>query len=130
MRGMQSAIKYASAVDDIILQYTYPRLDLEVSKKLNHLLKSPFCVHPSTGRVCVPLLVDEVETFDPELVPTVGQLLMELEEASRAGDDKAGWERTSLRRYVEVFEAHVKGVVADATRAGKVARDNEVSMEF
>lgn len=34
---------------DVILEYMYPRLDVEVSKHLNHLLKSPFCVHPGTG---------------------------------------------------------------------------------
>lgn len=38
-----------AAMEDIILQYTYPRLDAEVSKHRNHLLKAPFCVHPGTG---------------------------------------------------------------------------------
>ena len=37
------------AMEDIILQYTYPRLDAEVSKHRNHLLKAPFCVHPPSG---------------------------------------------------------------------------------
>lgn len=69
------------AVEDIVLQYTYPRIDSEVSKHRNHLLKSPFCVHPGTGRVCVPVDPAHVEDFDPERVPTVDQLLKELNAA-------------------------------------------------
>ena len=65
-------------MEDITLQYTYPRLDAEVSKHRNHLLKAPFCVHPATGRVCVPVDPREADSFDPESVPTVGQLLREL----------------------------------------------------
>ena len=77
MTPMQGIAK--AALEDIILQYTYPRIDAEVSKKRNHLLKAPFVVHPKTGRVCVPVDPKRVDEFNPETVPTVSQLLSELE---------------------------------------------------
>lgn len=48
--------KLQGALEDIIIQYTYPRIDTEVSRKLNHLLKAPFCVHPGTGEPDVYML--------------------------------------------------------------------------
>ena len=77
---------------DIIFAHVYPRLDVEVSKHMNHLLKAPFCVHPKTGRVCVPMDPANAENFDPMAVPTVAGLLNEHDRAGRegGGDGYAG----------------------------------------
>lgn len=74
-----SSAALGEAKQDIVLEYTYPRLDSEVSKKMIHLLKSPFVIHPGTGRVCVPIDSKRPEQFDPLSVPTVTELLAEID---------------------------------------------------
>ncbi|KAF5388865.1 hypothetical protein D9757_005683 [Collybiopsis confluens] len=104
-----------NAMEDIVLQYTYPRLDTEVSKHRNHLLKAPFCIHPKTGRICVPVDPREIRNFDPEAVPTVGQLIQEL--ASHAGEEHhSEWQNTSLKPYVEMFERYADSVQEQQTK--------------
>lgn len=77
-----------TAKQNIILEYSYPRLDVEVSKHLNHLLKAPFCVHPGTNRVCVPIDATRPEEFDPFGVPKVGDLLKEIDTWDAAHSDQ------------------------------------------
>ncbi|NWH75374.1 PRI1 primase, partial [Piaya cayana] len=64
---------------EIMLQFCFPRLDINVSKGLGHLLKSPFSVHPKTGRISVPLDLQRLEQFDPFAVPTISSLCEELD---------------------------------------------------
>jgi DNA primase small subunit len=121
------------AKQDIVLEYTYPRLDAEVSKKLNHLLKSPFVIHPGTGRVCVPIDTRKVEEFDPFTVPTVTQLLTEIDEwEGEEGDKKMqDWEKTSLKPYVDYFRRFVVGLLEEDKPAVKRERDEAGdAMEF
>ncbi|KAI9068075.1 prim-pol domain-containing protein [Trametes sanguinea] len=110
-----------AAKEDIVLQYTYPRLDAEVSKHRNHLLKAPFCVHPKTGRVCVPVDPRTIDQFNPKSVPTVTQLLSELDsiaptENGASGEHHSDWERTSLKTYVEMLDKHVMGLLEETRK--------------
>ena len=125
------------AKQDIVLEYTYPRLDVEVSKKQIHLLKSPFVVHPGTGRVCVPIDLKRLEKFDPLGVPTVTELLGEIDEwdvankKSEDGEEKKiqDYEKTSLKPYVEYFKTHIAGLLRDE-RGVKREREDGDAMEF
>ena len=38
------------SIESLVMCYLYPRLDANVSTSINHLLKSPWCVHPKTGK--------------------------------------------------------------------------------
>ena len=98
---------------EVIFTCTYPRLDINVSTHRNHLLKSPFVVHPKTGRVCVPIDPNNCDSFDPFAVPSLSKMSDEINEydASHAvkeqsSNDKkvSDLEKTSLYQHVKFFE--------------------------
>ena len=63
---------------ELVFRHCYARLDANVSKTQNHLLKSAFCVHPKTGRVCVPIDPACADDFNPFAAPTVRSLCAEV----------------------------------------------------
>jgi len=119
--------------DEIMFQYCFPRLDVNVTKGLNHLLKSPFCVHPKTGRVCVPISMNDVETFDPFTVPTISQLCDEIDEHEKNSSDMIeeekkkipAYRKTSLVKPIGVFLQFLKGLEGENDNRRKSFRDAE-----
>jgi DNA primase small subunit len=137
----------------VLLEHTYPRLDTAVSQKLNHLLKSPFVIHPGTGRVCVPIdhRAAALDAFDPLAVPTLQGLVREIDAWTDADGAAAAlaavevsegtaaavggsssqdvkhvqdWEKTSLKPYIEYFRSFVTALMKDE-REAVVKRERE-----
>jgi len=133
------------AKQDILLEYTYPRIDVEVGKKKIHLLKSPFVVHPGTGRVCVPITsngdMTRAEEFDPLGVPKVTELLKEIDAfredspedeamANTNGSQVNGkkihdWEKTAIKPYYKLFNEHVNRLVKSENVSLKREREED-----
>lgn len=103
--GKYKAQGLRRCVEEIVFSFTYPRLDMEVSRHMNHLLKAPFCVHPKTGRVCVPIDPNHCDEFDPTTVPTLSQLFEELNIGGTRAEDENEWDRTSLGQPISFFRS-------------------------
>ncbi|KAM4881736.1 DNA primase small subunit [Thomomys bottae] len=126
---------------EIMLQYCFPRLDINVSKGINHLLKSPFSVHPKTGRISVPIDLQKVDQFDPFTVPTISSICHELDviptnekekgEGEAESDSKPrtrNYKKTSLAPYVKVFEQFLENL--DKSRKGELLKKSDLQRDF
>ena len=93
----------------LVLTMIYPRLDQEVSKQINHLLKIPFSIHPDTSKICIPLNVKQVEDrFDPAQVPTLFGLQKDLDLEKKASCPEDIPHLTQFRKALEYFNQVTK----------------------
>ena len=82
-------------IKDFKLNVLYPRLDINVSTHINHLLKSPFCIHPKSGLVAVPLGEDDILNFDIQKIPHINDLIR---------DFKEGKKNERFNHFLKIFE--------------------------
>lgn len=113
VKKQEFAHRLRECKEDLVMATLYPKLDIEVTKQTIHLLKAPFCVHPSTGNVCVPIN----EHFTPGDAPRLIDLQNEME--SNGGDVS----KTALQPYLETFQRKVNQLMKE--ELGNVKRDRE-----
>lgn len=91
--------------EELMIQYFYPRLDIAVTKVLNHLLKCPFSPHNKTQKICIPFDVEKVDDFDPTTAPNIPSLFAETQ-LEKAGETNLP-ALTKFREGVQVFQKFV-----------------------
>jgi DNA primase small subunit len=82
------------------------------------------------GRICVPIDSSDPAAFDPLAVPTVTELLSEIDswEKTQDGHSKeriSDWEKTNLKDYIRYFKQYVDRIMADE-RSVKKERGEEL----
>ena len=88
-----------SCINEFILSILSPRLDWSVTRQSAHLLKGPFCVHPKTGFVSVPMPLELLENFNLKRIPKIDNLL-----------NKNDNDIKFFKEYVQFFENFVKNI--------------------
>lgn len=94
-------IKLRECKEDLVMSTLYPKVDVEVTKQTIHLLKAPFCIHPATGNVCVPMDFN----FSPDDAPKLIDLQNEME------NNNEQLSKTSLEPFLDYFNKYVNQVM-------------------
>ena len=93
---------YADAcLNEFIMTILYPRLDVNVTTQMVHLLKSPFCVHPKTGYISVPMSIELIEKFSLDKIPKVNYLIY---------DEEDNEDKEYILQYEEFFKNFVENL--------------------
>lgn len=75
LQNTHAVRKIRYLIEEIKIQYCYPRLDVNVTKGFNHLLKSPFSIHPKTGNVSIVFKPADVKNLKLNEIPSLNILL-------------------------------------------------------
>lgn len=115
-------------IEETQMAFLYPRLDINVSKGFNHLLKAPFCVHPKSGKVCVPFNPNAVTKFNPNEVPTIHMLMEEINQHDKEEMTQAEATQTEMARIKDYKKTKMfKGIVVFEEFLRKLEMSNRQS---
>ncbi|XP_046397246.1 DNA primase small subunit [Ischnura elegans] len=137
--GKRGGISESLFEEEMVLRYLMPRLDEHVTTGMGHLLKAPFCIHPKTGRLAMPINPKAVDKCDPNKTPpTITQLLKEIDAFdARSMEISSGGEgqlkvrdarKTSMHKSLVIFEEFLKGLENERKEDRLVV--NDMKMEF
>ncbi|CAK1552139.1 unnamed protein product [Leptosia nina] len=112
-------IKYL--IEEIKIQYCYPRLDVHVTKGFNHLLKSPFSIHPKTGKVSVVFKPENINSMKLDSVPTIHTLL---DDSAKENTQHEANMRTAIKSFQEVV------FLLEKTEALRRKTETSISLDF
>ena len=87
------------------------------------MLKSPFCVHPKTGNICVPFDSNKVESFKLADVPTLTTVINELGECGRTSSDGESISLPSLDPYIALFKKHIRQCILKQEKGKEVVKE-------
>lgn len=86
---------------EFMMYILYPRLDRNVTTQIGHLLKGPFCVHPETGYIAVPMSISLMEKMAlKSKIPKVDYLI----------ESKNNNERQLFDEFIIFFENFVNNI--------------------
>ena len=121
---------------DIIYHYLFPRLDINVTKQSNHLLKSPFIIHPETGNVCVPIYVPtndnkknnrffdsiSLDQFSLSRVPMVKRLndQIAMQSNHQHVPIQEIYQKTDLKLYIDYFKCFIDSLLSRKTNHNEI----------
>lgn len=128
-------------IEEVQLALIYPRLDINVSKGMKHLLKAPFCIHPKSGKVCVPFRPSKVFDFNPDNVPTINLLMDEINAFDKENseqveniDDRAKIQdikKTSMYKGIKIFEEFLRKLEDTwKDKGATVLKESDNKMDF
>ncbi|XP_047510158.1 DNA primase small subunit [Pieris napi] len=112
-------IKYL--VEELKIQYCYPRLDAHVTKGFNHLLKSPFSIHPKTGKVSIVFKPENAKNMKLNDIPTIHTLL---DDSSKENAQHQANMRTAVKNFQEVV------FMLEKTEAMRRKTEASISIDF